>query len=319
MANASELRKRTVDLMVNRAGKNSYTQGGNRIYFFGKPDNRPGNTSQPGFSDCSSAVREAIKAATGIDIGANTSAQINNRTIKGMVVHTTTGYFPDETVLLPGDCLYFKGNTSHPLDVGHVEMYIGDGKICGHGSGTGPKIKKMKDYCQSRATAKRRYFMTIRWILDDADDTGDAIMILRKGMYDNPYVLKLQKDLKLLGYALDADGDFGSETERIVKTFQTANKIAASGIVDAATHAAIAEALEGLSDNDETEMPPVVAVNGVDIAAGSWNVRSGPGTEYAIAGTVNGGDRLEKIDLDGWTPVMFNGQVRFIGPKAVQK
>ena len=138
MATATEMRNKAVDLMTSRKGMNSYTQGGNRAYFFGKPDNKPGNTTQKGYSDCSSAVRAAIKTATGIDIGSNTSAQINNRTKKGIVVHTTDGYFPDESKLLPGDCLYFKGNSSHPLDVGHVEMYIGNGKCCGHGSGSGP-------------------------------------------------------------------------------------------------------------------------------------------------------------------------------------
>ena len=134
----------------------------------------PGNTSQKGYSDCSAAVRAAIRAAAGIDIGSNTSAQINNRSKKGVIVHETTGCYPDEARLLPGDCLYFKGNTSHPLDVGHVEMYIGGGKICGHGSGTGPKVRSMRDYCASRANSKRRYFMAVRWI-PDAGDTAAEI------------------------------------------------------------------------------------------------------------------------------------------------
>lgn len=153
--------------MTGRKGLNSYTQGAKRNYFFGYPDNKPGNASQKGYSDCSSAVRAAILEAAGVDIGGNTSAQINNRSSKGRVVHETAGFYPDESRLLPGDCLYFKGNTSHPLDVGHVEMYIGNGRICGHGSGTGPKIRSMKDYCASRANSKKRYFMAVRWIHGD--------------------------------------------------------------------------------------------------------------------------------------------------------
>ena len=59
------LRELAVGYMKSRKGKNSYTQGGNRVYFFGKPDNEPGNTTQKGYSDCSSAVRASIKAAAG--------------------------------------------------------------------------------------------------------------------------------------------------------------------------------------------------------------------------------------------------------------
>lgn len=175
MATATELMACAADLMVSRAGRNSYTQGAKRKYFFGYPDNEPGSTVQKGYSDCSSAVRAAILAASGIDIGSNTSAQINNRSKKGRVVHTTDGCYPDEASLLPGDCLYFKGNSSHPLDVGHVEMYIGDGKICGHGSGAGPKVRSMQDYCKSRANAKKRYFMAVRWIPEEDESTPQKV------------------------------------------------------------------------------------------------------------------------------------------------
>ena len=172
MSIATQKRALAVQYMKDRERKNSYTQGSRRVYFFGYPSNQPGNKTQKGYSDCSAAVCKAIKAAAGIDIGVNTGAQISNRK-KGEIVHETTGYYPDESKLKPGDCLYFKGNTSHPLDVGHVEMYVGNGQCIGHGSGTGPTIKNLKTYCRGRATSKRRYFMAIRWIPDDATDAPD--------------------------------------------------------------------------------------------------------------------------------------------------
>lgn len=317
---ATEKRNKAVELMTSREGLNSYTQGGNRIYFFGKPDNTPGNKTQKGYSDCSSAVRAAIKAATGIDIGGNTSAQINNRTKKGIVVHTTDGYFPDESMLLPGDCLYFKGNTSHPLDVGHVEMYIGNGKCCGHGSGTGPKVRNMKDYCQSRASKTRRYFMAVRWIFDD-NAAPDEPGTLREGMYDNKDVQLMQKNLISLGYDLGADGadgDFGRKTADAVKSFQENNGLTATGIAGPETLARIQQKLEGLSDPEESILPNLPTMNAVTVASGSWNVRTGPGTEFPSAGIVRGSETLEKVDLNGWTPVLYNGEVRFIGPSAVK-
>ena len=222
---ASEKRAYAAELMKSREKKNSYTQGSKRSQFFS------------GYSDCSSAVRECIKKAAGIDIGSNTSAQINNRNKKGLIVHETDGYYPDESKLLPGDCLYFKGNTEHPLDVGHVEMYTGPNECYGHGSGTGPTRKNLKDYCKSRASSKKRYFMAIRWIQDE-----------------------------------------GGETDK-----------------------------------------PGVIENGVVVADGKWNVRSGPGTKYESLGTVKGGTVLEKMDDGGWVPVIFNGEVGWIGPSAVKK
>ena len=59
--NATEKRAEAVRLMKSRAKLNTYTNGGDRKYFFGKPDNVPGNTTQKGWSDCSSAVRKAIQ------------------------------------------------------------------------------------------------------------------------------------------------------------------------------------------------------------------------------------------------------------------
>ncbi len=317
---ANEKRAQAVEYMTGRKGLNEYTQGSKRSYFFGYPDNKPGNREQEGYSDCSSAVRAAIKSAADIDIGSNTSAQINNRNKKGMIVHETDGYYPDESKLLPGDCLYFKGNTSHPLDVGHVEMYIGSGQCCGHGSGIGPKIRNMRDYCKSRASSKKRYFMAIRWILeDDPASVGDPEE-LREGMYDNLLVKALQSNLKQLNYALEADGDFGPETKRIVEEFQLANGLPVTGIADKATLEKIDELLDGESDAPENE-PEVVIPDYKTYTAteGTWNVRSGPGTEFAVAGRVKGGDKLEGVDTDGWIPIMFGGEVRWISPKAVKK
>ena len=322
MATATEKRNKAVELMTSRKGKNSYTQGGNRKYFFGKPDNKPGNTTQSGYSDCSSAVRAAIKAAANIDIGGNTSAQINNRK-NGLVVYETDGYYPQESKLLPGDCLYFKGNESHPLDVGHVEMYIGNGKICGHGSGTGPKISDMMNYCKSRATKKRRFFMAIRWILGDGDSDGEVIpRDLKRDCYGED-VKALQLDLIALGYDLGrygADGDFGPATVGAVKAFQTANGLTPDGIVGQLTREKI-DALRGNEgDSDDVDEPvQVKPENGVTIAPGSYNLRTGPSTSFPSAGVVHGGDVLEVVNLDGWTPVLVNGEIRFIGPKAVKQ
>ena len=163
---SSEIRALVVKYMISRKGLNSYTNGGDRKYFFGKPDNKVGNTTQKGFSDCSSACRAAIRAAAGIDIGYNTHAQILNRA-KGEIVDETTGFYPNESKLIPGDLLYFKGNKYHVMSVGHVEMYTGPNTCYGHGSGKGPSKHDLKKFCAGRATVEKRYFMAIRWTPED--------------------------------------------------------------------------------------------------------------------------------------------------------
>lgn len=326
---SNDKRTLAVRYMTDRAGKNAYTQGSKREYFFGYPDNDPANTQQKGYSDCSSAVRCAIQKASGLDIGSNTSSQINNRTKKGKIVHETDGFYPDESKLKIGDCLYFKGNTSHPLSVGHVEMYIGDGKLCGHGSGTGPQIKSIESYCKSRATSKRRYFMAVRWIQDDSEDEGyTRRKNLKKGMYGED-VRELQEALLALNYSLGkygADGEFGSATKSALNAFQRDNGLLETGIANDETWRKIDALLDNQNDADDDNTPDedeatVTEPEGdsITVASGTWNLRTGPSSSFPAAKIVRGGDRLQKIDLDGWTPVLVNGEVLFIGPKGVQK
>ena len=313
--NTTEKRNYAAQLMMSREKLNSYTQGSKRIYFFGYPDRAVGNTTQAGYSDCSAAVRAAIQAAAGIDIGSNTSAQITNRG-KGLIVDQTDGIYPDESKLLPGDCLYFKGNTSHPMDVGHVEMYTGPNTCYGHGSGTGPTKKDLKAYCRSRGSAAKRYFMAIRWILDDSDDGSRRT--LQRGMIGAD-VTELQGMLLQLGYDLGSygvDGDFGPATESAVRAMQVNLSLDETGVVDAALWDRLDAIIAGKGDSD-ADVQPDAPVSGPEVRGGSWNVRTGPGTQYPIAAVVHGGDRLAQVDPDGWIPVLFDGNVRWISRKAI--
>ena len=313
--NATEKRMEAVRLMKSRTRKNTYTNGGDRKYFFGKPDNVPGNTTQKGWSDCSSAVRKAIQAAAGIDIGSNTDAQLRNRA-KGVVVDTTNGYYPDESKLLPGDCLYFKGNTSHTLDVGHVEMYTGPNECYGHGSGTGPNRHNLMDYCLGRASSSKRYFMAVRWIVDADGDTSRRT--LRRGDMGAD-VAGLQGDLIALGYDVGkwgADGDFGAATDAAVRAYQTARGLEVDGIVGPNTWAALDADMDRQSDDDTPQ--PAEPEGNLTVKTGSWNLRTGPGTDYAIEAVAHGGDKLNEILPTGWVPVLYNGEIRWISEKAIE-
>jgi len=232
---AADMRDQAVAYMKSRKRMNGYTNGDDRVYFFGKPSNVPGNTTQKGFSDCSRAVQKSILAAAGIGIGHNTHYQILNQA-NGRVVDQTNGFYPDESKLLPGDCLYFKGNKYHVEDVGHVEMYTGPNECWGHGSGTGPNPHNLRDYCRSRATPDKRYYKAIRWIPDDG-----KLPELTVGA-SGYYVTMMQLLLLGHGYPLPewgADGDFGTETHGAITAYQKDKGLAVTGKCDAETWASL--------------------------------------------------------------------------------
>ena len=71
---------------------------------------------------------------------------------------------------------------------------------------------------------------------------------------------------------------------------------------------------------DDGAVEPVKPIeNGVTVASGTWNVRTGPGTEYESVGTVRGGERYPKVEPGEWEPIEYDGAVRWIGPNAIQK
>lgn len=160
---ANEKRNLLVTKAITREKKNKYSQ-----------DVTKRTLIESGYGDCSGTVWYWYKKLFGIDIGANTQAQINSKNGKRINVQITKGV-PDESKMKKGDLLFFRGSdNSRTEGVGHVEMYIGNGKIFGHGSGIGGTVKDMKTYCRQRqntsSTSKLRnkgLICVMRFIPDD--------------------------------------------------------------------------------------------------------------------------------------------------------
>lgn len=117
-----------VALMVSWVGQFAYSQAAGRL--------DPVNS---GYGDCSSIIWRAYWDITGIDVGTWTGAEI------GLGTLITEGSYGsvDESLLQPGDLLIidWSGAPSYTT-YGHVEMYIGNNQLCGHGGpGAGPTIK----------------------------------------------------------------------------------------------------------------------------------------------------------------------------------
>lgn len=150
-----EKRSKVVSLVESREGKNQYTQGDRR------------DQVASGWSDCSSLQHWAYKQV-GMEIGTYTGAQID----KGEWV-TKGGSAPDESKMLPGDLIFFATNydNGRQYRVGHVEMYVGNGEISGHGSGIGPVRKNLSSYIKQRNDSGKPYIGVKRYIPKDSSDT----------------------------------------------------------------------------------------------------------------------------------------------------
>ena len=143
-ATAADAREAIVGWMLCIIGQNTYTQSGDRSRVMEGVDGH-------GFGDCSSTCCKIYETTVGKVIGSYTGDMID----AGTVVegdNSQMGTYPDESKMLPGDLIFYYSHGSSG-ECGHVEMYIGNGNLAGHGSGTGPKIHEIKAYQDSRTGA----------------------------------------------------------------------------------------------------------------------------------------------------------------------
>lgn len=145
-------------------------------------------------------------------------------------------------------------------------------------------------------------------------DTVLGDRILKKGMKGSD-VKTLQEKLMELGYKLPkygADGEYGGETVEAVKDFQKASGLSVDGQFGPKSLAALMGALAG--DAPEEEDKPV-ASGEVTITGGTVNLRLGPGTQYESVAIARKGDRLDRVEENGWIPVILGGQVVWVSGK----
>ena len=118
--------------------------------------------------------------------------------------------------------------------------------------------------------------------------------------------LALQQKLNALGASLEMDGEYGSTTAGAVKAFQYARNLPATGEADRAT----LEALGLIAADSGSGTENVVRITGDTV-----NVRRGPGTDYESIAIARKGDTLPAVAADGWRPVLFGGEIRWVSMK----
>lgn len=144
-------------------------------------------------------------------------------------------------------------------------------------------------------------------------DTGDRT--LRRGDRGED-VAEMQRLLLAHGYSVGADGadgDFGPDTESALRQFQEEHGLTPDGICGPLTWAALESWQAGDTDSAEPELGYVT------VRAGTWRVRSGPGTQHGTVGFVRAGDKLRRTAEaePGWLGVVYEGCSEWISERAV--
>lgn len=143
-------------------------------------------------------------------------------------------------------------------------------------------------------------------ILENGSGVGTTTnkTVLEKGS-KGAEVVALQNLLIGAGYSLPkygADGDFGEETFKAVKSFQNAYGLEVDGIVGEKTLNAL---------------KAVQSVTKVLVTGSSVNLRYGAGTKFNIYDTVHKGDELKYLGTasNGWFEVVWKNTECFISNK----
>lgn len=119
---ATDTQKKIAKFMVDRTGRYGYSQGASRL----TPERNL-------LTDCSGLTRFAYLSVTGKDIGTYTDAQVNSKETR-LIQSGGGGTSPNESLMQVGDLVLTRrhGTPSNRI-ASHVEIYLGNGKIIGHG------------------------------------------------------------------------------------------------------------------------------------------------------------------------------------------
>lgn len=134
----------------------------------------------------------------------------------------------------------------------------------------------------------------------------------------------LQETLNTIGYELKADGVYGEATAKAVLHFKTAYGVKnSSGVVNDTYGTRAHEALmKVINDNEEPDKEPEKGegANVRVIKPGTWNVRTGPGTEYGIVTIVKQGDVFGHVSTapNFWMQIEICGTYGWLSPKCAE-
>lgn len=129
-ATGTDATEQIVQWMLDHVGAFAYSQGAGRL-----------DPIASGYTDCSALCWYVYHIITGVDVGTWTGAMVG----KGTVIDEGDGRSYPEGLREADLILFAWDNYNASFD--HVEMYIGNGQLCGHGGpNAGPTVKDAKEY-----------------------------------------------------------------------------------------------------------------------------------------------------------------------------
>lgn len=131
---------------------------------------------------------------------------------------------------------------------------------------------------------------------------------LRRGMRGSD-VAHAQTMLMALGYSLPmygCDGQYGAETEKAVRAFQSDSHLVVDGLCGPKTFAALTAQWENLHPEEEE------ALGDSMLLSKNTCIRRGPGTAFEAMTTAEAGTALLRLNSEGWMPVLIDGMAGWI-------
>lgn len=269
---------------------------------------------------------DAILAAvgTGSKIPRKYGANTPDKSANGMLEYARSAGLPWGTI----DTLPEVAGVVLHKD-GHVGVYVGGGMVVEErGFDYGCVRTRLEDRGWEHWFAMPGYDYEGADMGKPAEDKPAKVYVLGERLLKNGMrgddVKQLQEVLDELGYAPgDADGIYGGQTERAVRSLQEHGGLDEDGIYGKLSHAELMAQLGELQegDTDEGDAPQEDESYSVYVyAAGRWNVRKGPGKEHGVITVVSGGTYLDYAHASaaGWISVTVNGQVGWISANAAR-
>lgn len=146
----TEAQRRVAELYKSWVGRFYYSQGAGRL-----------DPLHTGYGDCSSTIWAAYHEITQTNCGTHTGEMIM------LGKRIASGHYGsiNENILQLGDLLIinWRNDGSYPNQSSHVEMYVGNGQLCGHGGNPvyGPTLKNLQDYIASCPVWQIRRYLNV--------------------------------------------------------------------------------------------------------------------------------------------------------------
>ena len=136
-------------------------------------------------------------------------------------------------------------------------------------------------------------------------------------------VLQMQQALSALGYAVNQDGSFGTETRNVVKAFQRDHHLTVDGKAGDKTLTALYTLYAQLTQTVPTAVPVMTEAPAQQITTlptatvycpdgGKLNLRSGAGTGYSSIGKIASGETVIVLSRGSkWSQISHNGKTGY--------